>query len=130
MYESIEKQLIIQLENYEKLTLKECSLVLSAYVQNIPIPLYALQLMYDFLIGHPELDQLDAWDLSTIVWGYSYIEGYDEKELENLMKVLYPHVLDKMEEMKLYEMLIAVRAYVVTKTEEQLLIEKGIELII
>ncbi len=75
-------------------------------------------MIYDFLVDHPRLDELDGWDLATIVWGYSYIEGYDEKELDNLMKVLYPHMIEKMDEMKLYEMLIAVRAYVVTKTEQ------------
>lgn len=83
-------------------------------------------MIYDFLIEHPQLDELEGWDLATIVWGFSYIEDYDQKELENLMNVLYPHVLEKLDEMRVYEMLIAIRAYIVTKTEQQTLIENGI----
>jgi hypothetical protein len=39
MFEKLEVRLISLLEDYKSLTLKDCALVLSAYVQNIPIPL-------------------------------------------------------------------------------------------
>ena len=54
-------------------------MVLSAYVQNYPIPAYLVDLIFVHLMDQTaeELDErMEGWELSTILWGFQYIDKY------------------------------------------------------
>jgi hypothetical protein len=92
-------------------------MVLNAYVQNIPISSYLVDLIFAYIINIPESDQsMDTWDLTTILWAYSYIDNYSENT-EILFQFLLPQLLEQINDMTIYEMLLSLRAYVLTQHE-------------
>jgi hypothetical protein len=74
MFKKVSYRLMHTFCNFETATVKECALVLSAYVQNYPIPANIVDFIYEYLIDCEE--PIAGWDLSTILWGFQYIEKY------------------------------------------------------
>ena len=72
---------------------------------------------------------MDTWDLSTILWGFCYIDNYPEENIKILYEFLAPSFMDKIDEMSVYEVLVSLKSFILTKTEERQMIQVGIRYI-
>ena len=56
MFKKVSYKLMVEFCNFDTATIKECALVLSAYVQNYPIPSNIVDFIYEFLIDEENLE--------------------------------------------------------------------------
>lgn len=72
-------------------------------------------------IQNNEIDEsVDCWELTTIAWGYSYVDDF---EVKDIMEKIKSGIEDRIDEMNINELLTSLRAYVVLKMESKLMVE-------
>lgn len=69
LFKKISVRLMRHFQQPTTSTIKECALVMSAYVQNYPIPAYLVDLIFVRLLD-ANMEEMEAWELSTILWGF------------------------------------------------------------
>ncbi|CAD8083959.1 unnamed protein product [Paramecium primaurelia] len=126
LYELIEKHLIQYFEEGEVIN-RDVALVMNAYIRNIPISQDLVDLMEIYILNstEEELQELDGWSVSQIIWGFSQIEQY--QNLKEFLNFMIKVTIECIGEMKIDELFTVLRVYINEKQETEEMIKEAIE---
>ena len=103
MFLKLEEQITKKAQN---LTVKEVAKIFWGYVNKMALN----KKIVDAFVGviKQNLDDLDAWDLATILWAFS---RFKTEEYNDLYDVLKEKTMNLCDEMNNYELVTSIRAY-------------------
>ncbi|KRX01111.1 hypothetical protein PPERSA_08212 [Pseudocohnilembus persalinus] len=111
--------------NQRQLSGKDCAHVLWGYILNKPLQGKTLEKLVKTILSQKE--QLDSWDVSTIIWSFSKYEKHDIFKF--IYIELYDQVMEVIDEMNNEELLQVIRSYIETQNETQELVDESREIL-